>query len=317
MSTDTTQRRWMGDTGQPVSLQSTRSRTGERIIVGLLWLCGAISILTTVGLILVLFIDASAFFREVSIFRFFTDTRWQPFGGLENGHFGVLPLLMGTLLVTAIAIVVAVPLGISSAIYLADYAPRRVRKVLKPTLEILAGVPTIVLGFFAATFMTPVLRAIFGQTVDIYNAASAGIVMGIMIVPTIASLSEDAMSAVPRGLRESAYGLGATKRHVATRVVFPAALSGIVAAVILGIGRAIGETMIVAIAAGNQPSLTFNPFSQIQTMTAYIVQAVAGEAPRGSLTYQSIFAIGALLFLMTFTLNFIAARVVRRFREVY
>jgi phosphate transport system permease protein len=307
----------MGDTGQPVSLQSTRSRTGERIIVGLLWLCGAISILTTVGLILVLFIDASAFFREVSIFRFFTDTRWQPFGGLENGHFGVLPLLMGTLLVTAIAIVVAVPLGISSAIYLADYAPRRVRKVLKPTLEILAGVPTIVLGFFAATFMTPVLRAIFGQTVDIYNAASAGIVMGIMIVPTIASLSEDAMSAVPRGLRESAYGLGATKRHVATRVVFPAALSGIVAAVILGIGRAIGETMIVAIAAGNQPSLTFNPFSQIQTMTAYIVQAVAGEAPRGSLTYQSIFAIGALLFLMTFTLNFIAARVVRRFREVY
>jgi phosphate transport system permease protein len=317
MSTDTTQRRWIGDTGQPVSLQSTRSRTGERIIVGLLWLCGAISILTTVGLILVLFIDASAFFREVSIFRFFTDTRWQPFGGLENGHFGVLPLLMGTLLVTAIAIVVAVPLGISSAIYLADYAPRRVRKVLKPTLEVLAGVPTIVLGFFAATFMTPVLRAIFGQTVDIYNAASAGIVMGIMIVPTIASLSEDAMSAVPRGLRESAYGLGATKRHVATRVVFPAALSGIVAAVILGIGRAIGETMIVAIAAGNQPSLTFNPFSQIQTMTAYIVQAVAGEAPRGSLTYQSIFAIGALLFLMTFTLNFIAARVVRRFREVY
>ncbi|CAN5369940.1 phosphate ABC transporter permease subunit PstC [soil metagenome] len=317
MSTDTTQRRWMGDTGQPVSLQSTRSRTGERIIVGLLWLCGAISILTTVGLILVLFIDASAFFREVSVFQFFTDTRWQPFGGLENGHFGVLPLLMGTLLVTAIAIVVAVPLGISSAIYLADYAPRRVRKVLKPTLEILAGVPTIVLGFFAATFMTPVLRAIFGQTVDIYNAASAGIVMGIMIVPTIASLSEDAMSAVPRGLRESAYGLGATKRHVATRVVFPAALSGIVAAVILGIGRAIGETMIVAIAAGNQPSLTFNPFSQIQTMTAYIVQAVGGEAPRGSLTYQSIFAIGALLFLMTFTLNFIAARVVRRFREVY
>jgi len=165
--------------------------------------------------------------------------------------------------------------------------------------------------------MTPVLRAIFGQTVDIYNAASAGIVMGIMIVPTIASLSEDAMSAVPRGLRESAYGLGATKRHVATRVVFPAALSGIVAAVILGIGRAIGETMIVAIAAGNQPSLTFNPFSQIQTMTAYIVQAVGGEAPRGSLTYQSIFAIGALLFLMTFTLNFVAARIVRRFREVY
>lgn len=317
MSTDTAQRTALGDTGQPAPLQSTRSRTGERIIVGLLWLCGAISILTTVGLILVLFIDASAFFREVSVFQFFTDTRWQPFGGLENGHFGVLPLLMGTLLVTAIAIVVAVPLGIGSAIYLADYAPRRVRKVLKPTLEVLAGVPTIVLGFFAATFMTPVLRAIFGQTVDIYNAASAGIVMGIMIVPTIASLSEDAMSAVPRGLREGAYGLGATKRHVATRVVFPAALSGIVAAVILGIGRAIGETMIVAIAAGNQPSLTFNPFSQIQTMTAYIVQAVGGEAPRGSLTYQSIFAIGALLFLMTFTLNFVAARIVRRFREVY
>ncbi|MPZ73445.1 MAG: phosphate ABC transporter permease subunit PstC [Nitriliruptorales bacterium] len=302
---------------QPLSLAG-RTRRGERVILGLLWLCAAVSIFTTVGIVLVLFVDASDFFRDVSIWKFFTDTAWRPFGGVEQGRFGVLPLVNGTLLVTAIAMMVAVPLGLGSAIYLSEYAAPRARRVLKPVLELLAGVPTVVLGYFALTFMTPVLRAIFGtSTVQIFNAASAGIVMGIMIVPTIASLSEDALSAVPQGLRESAYGLGGTKRQVAIRVVTPAALSGIVAAVILGMGRAIGETMIVAIAAGNLPKLTANPFDQIQTMTAYIVQAVGGEAARGSLTYESIFAVGALLFLMTFALNVLAQRFVRRYREVY
>lgn len=301
-----------------LSLRSSRSRIGERVIIGLLFACGAISILTTLGIVFVLFSEALQFFRDVSIITFLTDTAWQPFGGIERGRFGVLPLVLGTLLVTAIAMLVAVPLGIGSAMYLSNYAPPRVRRVLKPVLEVLAGVPTIVLGFFALTFMTPLLRTLLGSgNVDIYNALSAGIVMGIMIIPTVASLSEDAMSAVPAGLRESAYGLGATRRQVVVRVVFPAALSGIVAAVILGFGRAIGETMVVAIAGGNQPSLTFNPLNQIQAMTAYIVQAVSGEQPRGSLGYESIFAVGALLFLITFLVNILAQRFVRRFREVY
>jgi phosphate transport system permease protein len=254
----------------------------------------------------------------VSLGSFLTGTTWQPFGGAQ-GTFGVLPLVAGTMLVTIIAMIVAVPLGLASAAYLSEYAPVRVRRKLKPTLEVLAGVPTVVLGYFALTFMTPLLRATVGQftTISIFNAASAGIVMGIMIVPTIASLSEDAMSAVPISLREGAYGVGSSKRHVVTRVVMPAALSGIVAAIILGLGRAIGETMIVALAAGNLPSMTFNPFEQIQTMTAYIVQAVQGEAPRGSLTYESIFAVGALLFVMTLLINIAAARFVRRFREEY
>ena len=305
-----------GDADRSMSLAG-KPRHGERAVLLALRLCAVISILTTVGIVAVLFVDAAAFFGEVSIVSFFTDTAWRPFGGIESGRFGVLPLLNGTLLVTAIAMVVAVPLGLGSALYLAEYAPARVRQTLKPLLELLAGVPTVVLGYFALTFMTPLLRAIFGSSVDIFNAASAGIVMGIMIVPTIASLSEDAMSAVPRGLRESAYGLGATKRQVAVGVVMPAGLSGIVAAVILGMGRAIGETMIVAVAAGNLPTLTANPFDQIQTMTAYIVQAVGGEASRGSLTYQSIFAVGALLFVLTFGLNILAQRFVRRYREIY
>ena len=302
--------------GQGLSLAG-RARGGERVILGVLGLCAVVSVFTTIGIVLVLFVDAAGFFADVSVVSFLTDTAWRPFGGTESGRFGVLPLLNGTLLVTAIAMLVAVPLGLGSALYLSEYAPNRVRRKLKPILEVLAGVPTVVLGYFALTFMTPLLRAIFGEPVQIFNAASAGLVMGIMIVPTIASLSEDALSAVPSGLRESAYGLGATKRQVAVKVVMPAALSGIVAAVILGMGRAIGETMIVAIAAGNQPQLTANPFEQVQTMTAYIVQAVGGEAPRGSLTYESIFAVGALLFLITFVLNILAQRFVRRYREVY
>ncbi|HWH31186.1 MAG TPA: phosphate ABC transporter permease subunit PstC [Egibacteraceae bacterium] len=309
-----------GDPGQ-TSLAG-RPRRGEKLVMVLLALAGAVSVLTTVGIVAVLFFDAIEFFRasSVSVSEFFLGTEWRPFGDPENEAFrvGVLPLVNGTLMVTGIAMLIAVPLGLASAMYLSEYAPARVRSVLKPSLELLAGVPTVVLGYFALTFMTPLLRSLFGtDNVSIFNAASAGIVMGIMIVPTIASLSEDAMSAVPRGLREAAYGLGAGKRHVVLKIVTPAALSGIVAAVILGLGRAIGETMIVAIAAGNLPQMTADPFAQIQTMTAYIVQAVKGEAARGSLTYQSIFAVGGLLFVMTFTLNILAQRFVRRFREVY
>ena len=306
--------------GQRVDLSAGSARIGERIVLAILWVCAAISVLTTVGIVVILFSEAAGFFGEdnVTLAGFLSGTTWQPFGG-DQGEFGVLPLVAGTLLVTVIAMLVAVPLGLARAAYLSEYAPQRVRNTLKPVLEVLAGIPTVVLGYFALTFMTPLLRTTVGQltTVSIFNAASAGIVMGIMIVPTVASLSEDAMSAVPQALREGAYGVGSTKRHVVTRVVMPAALSGIVAAIILGLGRAIGETMIVALAAGNLPDLTWNPFAQIQTMTAYIVQAVQGEAPRGSLTYESIFAVGALLFLMTLLLNIAAARFVRRFREEY
>lgn len=315
MAAETTDR-FAGDLG------ASSPRIGERIVLAVLWLCAAISVLTTIGIVVVLFEEAARFFLDhdtISLSGFLTGTVWRPFGGEELGQFGVLPLVTGTLLVTVIAMAVAVPLGLASAAYLSEYAPTRVRRFLKPVLEVLAGVPTVVLGYFALTFMTPLLRATVGQltTISIFNAASAGIVMGIMIVPTVASLSEDAMSAVPRALREGAYGLGSGKRHVVARVVFPSALSGIVAAVILALGRAIGETMIVALAAGNLPSMTVNPFAQIQTMTAYIVQAVQGEAPRGSLTYESIFAVGALLFVMTLLINLVAAWFVRRFRQEY
>jgi len=303
-----------------VQLRPARPRYGERVVLALLRLCGVVSIATTVGIVVVLFVDASAFFRvpEITLRGFLTGTEWWPYAGAESGRFGILPLLSATLMVTAIAVVTAVPLGLATAAFLSDYAPPRVRTVVKPVLELLAGIPTVVLGWFALTFVTPLLRALLGvEVVQVFNVASAGLVMGVMIVPTVASLSEDAMSAVPQDLRLAAYGLGATKRTVVTQVVVPAALSGIVGAVILAVGRAIGETMIVAVAAGNLANLTGNPFEQAQTMTAYIVQAVSGEAPRGSLTYQSIFAVGSLLFLITFGLNVLAQRFVRRFREVY
>jgi phosphate transport system permease protein len=306
-----------GPAGAPPPDLSRRRRPHERAAMALLFACAAVSVLTTLGLVLVLLQGALGFFREVSVVQFLTGTVWQPFGAADTGRFGVLPLLNGTLLVTGIASLVAIPLGVGAAIYLAEYARPRVRRTIKPALELLAGIPTVVLGYFALTFMTALLRAVFGDVVQVFNAASAGIVMGIMMVPTIASLSEDAMAAVPRGLREGAYGLGATKREVALKIVVPAALSGIVASIILAVGRAIGETMIVFLAAGSRPTMTVNPFEQIQTMTAYIAQAVDGEASRGSLTYQSIFAIGSLLFVLTFGLNMLAQRFVRRFREAY
>lgn len=312
---------------RPNPLVSNGSNVGERVIYNLLRAAGAVTIVTTMGIVFVLFSEAFRLFADVSIVDFFTDTAWRPFVSPESDSFqiGIFALIQGTVMVTLIAMVIAIPLGLASAIYLADYAGEKVRKTLKPVLEVLAGVPTIVLGYFALTAMTPVLRSIFGaDTVDFFNPMSAGLVMGIMIVPTIASLSEDAMSSVPDSLRQGAYGLGATKRQVVTKVVLPAALSGVMAAIILGFGRAVGETMIVAVAGGNQPvdlggnpTDIINPFRQVQTMTSYIVQAVGGEAPRGSVTYESIFAVGTMLFLMTFSLNVAAQRFVKRFRETY
>lgn len=304
----------------PIDLRPSSNRLGERVIMKGLLLAGSVSILTTLLIVFVLLEEGLQFFSQVSLLEFFTDTAWRPFGDPESDAFriGILPLVNGTLLVTAIAMIVAVPLGLGAAAYLSEYAPARVRNKLKPALEILAGIPTVVLGYFALTFVTPQLRFIFPEgSIQIFNALSAGIVVGIMIVPTIASLSEDAMTAVPNGLRQAAYGMGATRSIVVRKVVGPAALSGIVSAIILGMGRAIGETMIVAIAAGNLPTMTLNPGDQVQTMTGYIVQAVGGEASRGSLTYQSIFAVGIVLFAITFGLNLLAQRFVKRFREVY
>lgn len=252
--------------------------------------------------------------RRVSLIQFLTRTKWNP----QIGDFGILPLVNATLMTSAIAIAVALPLGLSVAIYLSEYASERVRKTLKPTLEVLAGIPTVVYGYFALMFVTPLLRQIFGvRTVEIYNTASAGIVIGVLILPLVSSMSEDALSAVPRSLREAAYALGATRLETAVRVVVPAALSGIAAAFIVAISRAIGETMIVAIAAGAGPNFTFNPFEGAETMTGHIVRISGGDLSYNSIDYNSIFAIGLVLFLITLALNIISQQVVRRFREVY
>ena len=243
-----------------------------------------------------------------------TGTRWTPI--LKPRAYGVLPLLSGTLLVTVIAAVVALPIGLMTAIFLSEYAPDKVRRVIKPILEVLAGIPTVVYGYFALTFLTPQLQHIFDDLL-IFNALSAGIVMGVMIIPMVSSLSEDAMIAVPKNLKEGAYALGATRYEVSTRIVVPAALSGIIAAFILALSRAIGETMLVTIAAGATPRMGFNPMESIQTMTAYIVQLSLGEAPVGSLEYNTIFAVGLLLFCMTLVMNLLGFWVVSRFREKY
>ncbi|HSG44856.1 MAG TPA: phosphate ABC transporter permease subunit PstC [Anaerolineales bacterium] len=251
---------------------------------------------------------------DVSLFEFFTGTEWQP----HISKFGILPLLNSTLFTSFVAMLIAIPLGLAVAIYLSEYATTKVRNFLRPILEILAGIPTIVYGYFALTFMTPLLRNIFGRdVVDIYNVASAGLVMGILILPLIASMTEDALSAVPRSLREAAYSLGGTKLEVALKVVVPAAISGISAAFIVGISRAIGETMIVAVAAGAGPNFTFNPFEGAETMTGHIVRISGGDLSYDSIDYNSIFAIGLMLFFMTLTLNIISQQIVHRFREVY
>jgi phosphate transport system permease protein len=286
----------------------------ERIVGSILLAFSIISILTTLGIVGVLLFDSAAFFARVSPIEFFTGTTWTPL--FRPANFGVLPLLTGSLLIAAGAALVALPLGLAAAIYLSEYAHTRVKQILKPILEILAGIPTVVYGYFALTFVTPIIRTIVPGT-DIFNAASASIVMGIMIIPMVSSLSEDAMSAVPRSLREAAYALGATKVEVATRTVVPAALSGIIASFILAVSRAIGETMIVTIAAGAQPNLTLNPFRSVQTMTAYIAQTAQGEAPHGTVEYQTIFAVGLTLFAITLLMNILSGIVLRRFREEY
>ncbi len=286
----------------------------ERIIKFILILCSSISILTTVGILSVLLFEAIQFFQEVSIVEFLTGTRWTPL--FSSKHFGILPLVSGTMLTSVGAMLVALPLGLLSAIYLSEYAPDLVRRVLKPILEILAGIPTVVYGYFALLFVTPLLRHISGN-IAVFNGLSASIVMGIMILPMVSSLSEDAMRAVPRSLREGAYALGATKPEVALRVVTPAALSGIMAAFILAMSRAIGETMIVTIAAGQNPTLTLNPFVPVETMTAFIVQVSMGDVPTGTLEFKTIFAVALSLFVITLVMNLLSQIFVRRFREVY
>lgn len=289
-------------------------RVKERLIEGALFLSGLFSIFITIGIIAVLFFETYEFFKEVSIIEFLTDTQWTPL--FAEKHFGILPLFAGTFLTTVIAIIVALPLGLVSAIYLSEYAPERIRVMVKPVLEILAAVPTVVYGYFALLFVTPLLQKIVPD-ISGFNALSPGIVMGVMIIPIVSSLSEDAMHAVPMGLREGAYALGATKLQVATRVVVPAAFSGIAASFILGISRAVGETMILAIAAGQQPRLTMNPFVPIETVTAYIVQVSLGDTPTGTIEYKTIFAVGMSLFLVTFGLNVVSYWLRKRFREVY
>jgi len=291
-----------------------QNRRGEATIHALLVICALVSVFTTIGIVAMLVGQTAGFFSKVSLWEFLTGTIWTPM--FQPQHFGVLPLVGGTLLTAGIAILVALPIGLASAIYLSEYARDRVRRVLKPLLEILAGVPTVVYGYFALTFVTPMLKQIFPDMI-VFNALSAGLVMGVMIIPMVSSLSEDAMIAVPRALRNAAYGLGATRFEVATRVVMPAAVSGIVAALILALSRAVGETMIVAIAAGSTPRLTLNPLESIQTMTAYIVQISLGETPHGTVEYYTIFAVGLLLFIMTLAMNLFSQWFVRRYREKY
>jgi len=273
-----------------------------------------ISVLTTFGIIFTLIFETLEFFQEVPLSRFLTDTQWTPL--FVNPQYGIIVLICGTFLTSVIAIAVAIPLGLLSAICLSEYASRRVRRWLKPTLEILAGVPTVVFGYFALTFVTPLLNKLIPQ-IEPFNALSAGIIMGIAIVPLVASLSEDAIYAVPASLRQGAYALGATKREVITGVVIPAALSGIVASFVLAVARAVGETMIVTIAAGLNPTLTLNPLVSIETMTAFIVQVSLGDAPTTSLAYKTLFAVGMTLFVITLILNIFSFWFVRRFQQKY
>lgn len=301
--------------GDPVSLRRTKPRYGEKVIKAILVMAATVSILTTFGIVVSILIPSIEFFREVPITDFLFGTEWTPL--FADGEFGVVPLVTGTLVITGIAVAIAIPFGLGAAVYLSEYASPRVRKVVKPTLEVLAGIPTVVFGFFALEFLTQVVLVKIWPDIDIFNALSAGLIMGIMIIPTIASLSEDAMSAVPSGMRDGSYALGSSKRQTAVFVVIPAALSGIVAAFVLGISRAIGETMIVTIAAGLQPNLSFNPLEGMQTMTSFIAAAGSGDLSTGSIEYKSIFAVGLLLFIITFFMNIISIRLVRRFRQVY
>ncbi|MBO9325884.1 MAG: phosphate ABC transporter permease subunit PstC [Roseiflexus sp.] len=300
----------------PINLRG-KPRFGENVIEIIVFVCGAISIFTTTAIVIVLFQEAWLFFGspEVDLAEFFGTTTWQP----ETGRFGIWPLVTSTLITSIIALIVAVPLGLGAAIYLSEYASPQARGYLKPILEVLAGVPTVVYGYFALTFVTPViLQGLLGkENVEIYNMLSAGLTMGIMILPLVASMSEDALSAVPRALREGAYGLGATRLETSLRIVVPAAMSGILAAVIVAMSRAVGETMIVALAAGAGPRFTFNPLQAAETMTGHIARISGGDISYASIQYTSIFAIALVLFFMTLLLNLLSGWVVSRFREVY
>jgi phosphate transport system permease protein len=301
--------------GQPqITLPRKRIRWGELIVHAVLFLAAAISVLTTLGIVASLLMPALEFFGEVSPWDFLTGTTWTPL--FLDGEFGVIPLVVGTIMISLISALVAFPLGLGVAIYLSEYANRRVSRILKPILEILAAIPTVVLGYFALTFITPLLRDI-GVQVEIFNALAASLVLGVMLIPTIASLSEDAMAAVPRDLREGGYALGADKLQVSTRIVVPAAISGIIAAYVLGFSRAVGETMIVLIAAGQLAHITADPREPIETMTAFIGATGFGDVPTGSNEYKTIFAVGLTLFVITLAMNLVSIRLVRKYREIY
>jgi phosphate transport system permease protein len=298
-------------------LRAGRRRWGEGFIKGLLMLAALISILTTTGIVLSLVNETIQFFEEVPVGDYLFGTEWTPL--FEPASFGVLPIVLGTMVISLIGMLVAIPLGLAAAIYLAEYARPAVRKTIKPILELLAGVPTIVFGYFALTFFTPeILRAIFGEgNVGVFNALSAGIIIGFLIVPTIASISEDSMSAVPASLREGSFGLGASKLQTTMRVVFPAALSGIVASIVLGFSRAVGETMVVVIAAGLQPQWGLDIFQSMETMTTFIASTAKGDVSTGSIAYKTLFAVGTTLFVITLIMNMISIRFVRKYRQVY
>lgn len=286
----------------------------EKVIRGILFLAAIVSVLTTAGIVLALAGETINFFSQVSIIRFLTELEWTPL--FSNQKFGIWPLISATALTSVIALLVAVPIGLIIAVYLSEFASPRARATIKPLLEVLAGIPTVVYGYFALVTITPFLKQFIPQ-LSSFNALSAGLIMGVMIIPIVASLSEDALTAVPQSLREAAYGLGNNRFEVSMRVVVPAALSGIAAAFILALSRAVGETMIVAIAAGQNPKLTLDPFVPVQTMTSYIVQVSLGDTPYGSLSYLTIYAVGSVLFLLTFLMNILSHWIVRRFREVY
>jgi len=298
------------------SLRAARRRFGETLIKGLLLVAALISLLTTTGIVYALLEETIVFFGQVGMGEFLFGTKWTPLFG--SASFGVLPLVAGTLATTLIGLLVAIPLGLGAAIYLSEYARPRVRKTIKPALELLAGIPTIVFGYFALTFFTPeILRGFAGLNVGIFNALAAGIIIGFLIIPIVASISEDAMRSVPQSLREGAFGLGASKIQVTLRVVFPAALSGIVASVVLAMSRAVGETMVVVIAGGLQPQWGADVGKSMETLTAFIAATAKGDVPTGSIEYKTLFAVGMTLFLITLVLNIVSIRFVRKYRQVY
>jgi phosphate transport system permease protein len=298
------------------SLRSTNRRLGEKVIVASLFVCGALSVVITIGIAVALVVPALEFFREVSIVEFLTGTKWAP--RFKPPAYGVLPLVLGTLWTTAIALLVAVPLGLGAAVFLSEYAKDGTRRTLKPILELLAGIPSVVYGYFALQFVTGVvLQDWLGLPVGTFNVLSAGIVLGVMIIPTVASLSEDALSAVPLAIRQGSLALGANRMQTTIRVVLPAAISGIAAAIVLGLSRGLGETMIVALAAGQRPNMVSSPFEDGQTMTGFIASAALGDSRVGSIEYNTLFAVGLLLFVFTLIVNIISIRMVRKFREAY